>query len=115
MPNISIKIGQKNFSFSGNNVSIVGGKAYIDGKLIDLEDKDKYIVVEQISIAGDCGDVTAETGNVSVQGNAQRVKTMSGDVECSDVTGSVETMSGDVTCGKIGGSVKTMSGDVRVS
>ncbi len=97
-------------TFAGKNVTVVNDRVFIDGKNVTPDAKEITITVtgnidqlkadacSQISVTGDVGSVTTQSGDVSVGGS---------------VNGSVQTMSGDVDCnGRIGGNVTTMSGDI---
>lgn len=95
----------------GRNVSIVGNRVIVDGKDVTPDAKDI-----RIEVAGNVDRLEVDCcSSISVTGDAGSVSTQSGDVDIGgNIAGSVQTMSGDVDCGgTIGGSVSTMSGDVK--
>lgn len=95
----------------GRNIRVENNRVIVDGRDVTPEGREISITVEgnvdhlsvdacnQVSIAGDAGEVKVQSGDVKIGGN---------------VTGSVNNMSGDISCGgSIGGNVSTMSGDIR--
>jgi hypothetical protein len=103
------RIGGRN----ARDLTITNGVVYIDGKRVD-DDEMGPEKTFNITIEGDLGSLSVDSGTVSVAGSATTIKTLSGDVTVDgDVGGGVSTMSGDVTTrGSINGPVSTMSGDV---
>ena len=99
-------------SFSGNNVSIVNGKVTIDGKRVDVEERDVKITV---TVNGNIGNLEMDSGEVTVQGDVGEIKTASGSVMCQDVKGGVQTASGNVSCTDVYADITTRSGNVRGS
>lgn len=96
--------------YEGSNVSVVGGKIFVNGK--DVTPEQKHI---SITIEGDCESLDVDSCEyVNISGNVKgNVKTMSGNVKViGDVSGSVSTMSGDVEAKSISGNSSTMSGDI---
>ena len=123
----SININTK--SYSGNNVSIINGKIFVDGKKVDT-DNDKNITIsingnvdnleidscDRIEITGNVTTLKNGSGDVKCKDVEQNITSGSGDVECDIVKGNIITGSGDVNCrGSISGNVKTGSGDVKYS
>ncbi len=95
----------------GRNITVTNGRVTVDGRDITPDAKDISIqvtgnverleadVAHSIAIAGDCGSVSTQSGDVDVKGS---------------ISGNVRTMSGDVESGgHIGGNVSTMSGDIK--
>ena len=96
-------------TYEGNNISVKKNRVIIDGKELDVDEKNI-----NITVIGNIKSINADAvETISIGGDADTVKTMSGDVRIEgNVTGDVKTMSGDVRCGNIGGKVNTMSGDI---
>lgn len=104
-------------TYSGNSVSIVGGRVTIDGRQAGV-DADSSAPAPEVSVAvtGNLEKLHVDVGTVRVQGNVGTVNTTTGNVTVGEggVGGDVRTMSGDVECaGAIKGNVSTMSGNVR--
>ena len=101
-------------TYKGNNISIIDGVVYIDGKVADesLASTNTTIIVK---ITGDVDSVSTGSGDVQVTGHANKISTGSGDVSVGGAcTGNVSTGSGDVDInGHVYGSVKTGSGDIN--
>lgn len=101
-------------TFKGNNISIIDGVVYVDGKVADesLVSPNNTIIVK---ITGDVDSVSTGSGDVQVTGHANKISTGSGDVSVGGAcTGNVSTGSGDVDInGHVYGSVKTGSGNIR--
>lgn len=110
----------------GNNVTLLNGKVYIDGKLINVEEKTINISIEgncenisadhcnKIEVTGNANKITTSMGDVTVRGNVSgNVEASSGDIYCGDVTGNVETSMGDINCKNVGGKVSTSMGDIN--
>lgn len=102
-------ININNKRYSGQNITVTNGKIIIDGQDVTPDSKNIYIhvdsfineinvdVCDEISVGGDVGSVTTQSGNVNIVNNVNgNVKTMSGNVKCNNVTGNVNTMSGNV-------------------
>jgi len=95
----------------GRSISVVGNKIIIDGRDVDLPEVKQINIVVEGSVERLDVDVCQK---ISVAGNAGSVTTQSGDVDISgNVTGSIQTMSGDVSCDNVEGSISTMSGNVK--
>lgn len=100
--------------YSGNNITVVNGKVYIDGKLANSDTVDEKIVTIKItatnidSLQIDCAST------IQVYGNVSKLQTGSGDVEIMGNCQTIQTGSGDVEFETLteGGSVKTGSGDI---
>jgi len=115
-------------TITGNNIVMVGGKITVDGKRIDLENKDEKIInieiqgdvnnleidyCKNINIVGNVNSIDSASGNIKVSGVSESVKSTSGDIDVNgDVGGDINTKSGDVECKNVKGKVKTISGDV---
>ncbi|QRE00167.1 hypothetical protein [Burkholderia phage BCSR5] len=97
-------------TISGGNISIVNGKVYVDGNLVETGEA-KTI---NINVEGSVESIKADACSyVKVSGDAGTVSTVSGDVQCGNVLhGSVSTVNGDVKCGNVMGNVSTVSGDI---
>lgn len=96
-------------NFEGSNLNVKHNKIYIDGKLVEIEDK-----VINITVNGNIETLKVDSADtVKVTGNVGELKTMSAPVKITgDILGDVETMSGSVKCNHIQGNVKTMSGNI---
>ena len=108
-----VSVNGKTYCLPSGNVSVIGNKAYCDGKLVedcnDFKEKEITIVVE-----GDNNSVSLDSGDIIVRGNARDVNGKSGDIEIYGNANNVSTMSGDVEIkGSVYGNVNTVSGDVR--
>jgi hypothetical protein len=97
--------------FSGDNISVVNGKVFIDGNDVTLDAREIHI-----SVQGDVQSIDVGTCNdFEVIGNVGKVRTGSGDLKCDNITGGVQTGSGGVECDSINGDVQTGSGDVSAT
>lgn len=106
----SININGK--SFTGNNVSIINGKVFVDG----VEQTGEFAQEQTINVTvnADINNLKTVSGNVTVTGNVTTANTVSGDLTVTgSVHGDVHSVSGDVSCGAISGNVKTVSGDIK--
>ena len=101
-------------TYKGNNISIIDGVVYVDGKVADesLASPNTTIIVK---ITGDVDSVSTGSGDVQVTGHANKISTGSGDISVGGAcTGNVSTGSGDIDInGHVYGSVKTGSGDIN--
>jgi hypothetical protein len=114
----TISIGGR--SFQGNDLDIVGGRIYVDGK--DVTDDANYQGGDvKVEITGDVGSVKSDR-SVSVRGSIHGDVEAGGSVNCSAVSGKVEA-GGSVNCNSVGGNVKAggsvncgdVQGDVKAS
>ena len=105
----SIIIGNNNIQ--GRNVSIINGKVFIDGKLIDLPENEKTINIQAENLetlqVDNCNEIT-------VNGNADNIKIG----QCSlsiggEVKGNVKVSQGNVSCGNIGGDTSVSMGNIH--
>lgn len=100
-------------SYSGNNVSVVNGRVFVDGKDVTdqpgAESKVINIAIngkvdslhvdacEKVAVIGTVGDLQTKSGDINIEGDvAGNVTTQSGDVDCYDIHGDVQTQSGDI-------------------
>lgn len=98
-------------SFSGSNISIVGGKVIVDGKEVDGLQDEKQI---NIVVNGDIETLQSGNGNVTVSGVTGSVQTVNGEIEITgSVGGSVKTVNGNVRCGEVRGSVNSVNGNIK--
>lgn len=100
--------------YSGNNITVVNGKVFIDGKLANEEQVNEKIVNIKLT-AGDNSNITIEgCSTIQLYGNINSLRTGSGDIEVFGNCQNVQTGSGDVDFETLteGGSVKTGSGDI---
>ena len=96
-------------AYSGKTVEVRNGRVLVDGKEAPAgEGKDIHI-----EVTGDIKNLRVDAcAEVSVSGNCGEISVQSGDVKCGDVSGSVSTQSGDIRCGRVAGNVRTMAGDI---
>jgi hypothetical protein len=94
---------------TGNNISIVNNKVYIDGNLMEGDPAVAGGILEVRILEGTVEHVSAD-GSVtagSIKGNVSA----GGSVTCDCVGGSL-TAGGSVKCGRVGGSISA-GGSVR--
>lgn len=109
-----VTVNGKTYNLPNGNVSVIGNKVYLNGKLVEdcNEIKEKEIT---IIIQGDNNTVSLDAGNITVKGNANDVSVQSGDIEIGGDANDVTTMSGDIEVfGNARGNCHSISGDVRV-
>ena len=100
-------------TYKGNNISIIDGVIYIDGKIADKSNASLNTTII-VKITGNVDRISTESGDVEVTGHAGKISTGSGDVSTGNCAGAISTGSGDVDInGQVYGSVKTGSGDIR--
>ena len=106
--NNTISINGK--TYKGNDLSISGGKVYIDGKLQHEEDKiDINITVNgnldtlevdacnTITVKQNCKVVTCKNGNVIIHGNVEGdVTNKNGNIKCKNILGDANTNIGNI-------------------
>ena len=99
-----------NKNYSGRNISVNNGNVIIDGKSIEIEEKEI-----NISVTGNIDSLKVTSCNeLQIKGYVNTVETTSGDIDIEgNVSGNVKTVSGDVRCEYITGDVKTVSGNIR--
>ena len=97
----------------GQTIVVHDNKIIVDGKDVTPDTKEIHITVSgrvehltadicnQISITGDTGSVSTQTGNIKVDGNVNScVRTISGNVHAKGkIVGNISTVSGDIQCG----------------
>lgn len=100
-------------TYKGNNISIIDGVIYIDGKIVDKSNASINTTII-VKITGNVDSISTGSGDVEVTGHAGKISTGSGDVSTGNCAGAISTGSGDVDInGQVYGSVKTVSGDIR--
>ena len=100
-------------TYKGNNISIIDGVIYIDGKIVDKSNASINTTII-VKITGNVDSISTDSGDVEVTGHAGKISTGSGDVSTGNCAGAISTGSGDVDInGQVYGSVKTGSGDIR--
>lgn len=101
-------------TFKGNNISIIDGVVYIDGKIADKSNASLNTTII-VKITGNVDSISTASGDVEVTGHAGKISTGSGNVSTGgDCAGTISTGSGNVDInGQVYGSVKTGSGNVR--
>lgn len=97
-------------TYSGESVSVRGGRVIVDGKDVTPEAASRIT----LEVHGDLQSFQADRcDTVAVHGNVGSVSTVSGSVTCGDIGGSVSTVSGSVNCRDVGGKVSTTSGSIN--
>jgi hypothetical protein len=105
----SIIIGNNNI-VSGGNIIIRDGTVMVDGKRVELPEKEKIINIQaenlesihvdscnEVSVKGNAGDIHVSQGRVSIGG---------------DVKGDVHVSQGNVDCGNVEGDVSVSMGNI---
>lgn len=110
----TVTINGKTYKLPAGSVSVVDGKIYHNGKLVD-DFSDTKEPIYNIMISGDNNNISTHSGDITVNGNAGSVTTQSGDIEISrEVNGDVKTTSGDINIkGNVYGRCSTVSGDIN--
>lgn len=94
------------------SIQITRGRVIINGKDVTDEETGQSKQIS-ISIEGDVHALAVDVcDQITVNGNAGTVSTQTGDVRCGDVSGNVTTHTGDIKCKAIGGSASTHTGDI---
>lgn len=101
-------------TYKGNNISIIDGVVYIDGKAADESNASLNTTII-VKITGNVDSISTASGDVEVTGHAGKISTGSGNVSTGGgCTGAIYTGSGNVDInGQVCGSVKTKSGNIR--
>ncbi len=114
---MKIKINDKIFNLlGGKEISILGNKLTIDGKIIkDLNEiKEREI---NITIIGNCDNLNAINGYISISGNVENIKSTTGNViiQSGNVLGDINTVNGNIklNSGSIFGNVVTKYGKLK--
>lgn len=110
----TVTINGRTYNLPSGSVSVVDGKIYHNGKLVD-DYSDKKETTYNVVISGDNNNISVQSGDVKVNGSAGSVTTQSGDVEIAcEVNGDVKTTSGDINIkGNVYGRCSTVSGDIN--
>jgi len=94
-----ININGKSIKVTGSNISVIGDKVYVNGKLVE-EGLSGNV---EISFKGDLANLNVD-GSATVDGNVLGYVDAGGSVRCENVNGSVDA-GGSVYCGNVGGDV----------
>ena len=108
----TININGKTYNApDGCSVSVKNGEVYIDGKLIDDSPSKTHI---EITVIGDCKEVTTDAGNINIKGNVEgNVVSDAGNISVEGyVNGNVTIDTGNVIANHIYGSVSTDCGNI---
>ncbi len=105
----TIKIN--NSTYSGNNITIIKNRVYVDDILVDTQ-QDRII---NITVEGDIETIKSGAGDITIKGNVKNsVETGAGNIDIGgDVGGNVSSGAGNIKCNNITGNVKTGVGDIR--
>jgi hypothetical protein len=98
-------------TFTGGNISIIGGQVWIDGKRVDGDLDLRGGTLDVRVLEGSIESLKAD-GNVSC-GAVSGSVSAGGNATCDSVGGSVNA-GGNVRCDKVGGSVRA-GGNVRMA
>lgn len=103
-----IIINGKEFTVSGSNISVINGKVFVDGKLIEEGLTDNVT----ISFVGDLASLSTN-GSATIHGNVNGNVDVGGSVTCGNISGSLNS-GGSVACLEVGGNINA-GGSVKVS
>ena len=93
---------------SGNNISVVNGTVFVDGKVIQ---SDLSGIVE-LKFEGDLTSLKCD-GSASINGNIKGNVDVGGSLDCCDIVGNID-VGGSVRCGKVSGDIDA-GGSVKCS
>ena len=110
----TVCVNGRTIHISGNDISIVGGKIFVDGK----EHKaagDTENCITTVVIDGNVGTLHLDCGDVEVRGDSLTIDAHMGNVKVGgNVTGNVKSHMGNVdVTGNVLGSVSTKMGDIK--
>lgn len=94
-----IIINGKSISVRGNNISVVNGKVFVDGKLVE----EGLSGDVNISFTGELANLKT-SGSATINGIVKGNVDAGGSVKCGDVFKNVDA-GGSVQCGNVGGDV----------
>jgi autotransporter translocation and assembly factor TamB len=94
-----IVINGESISVSGNNISIINGQIYVDGKLV----KEELSGNVSVSFEGDLASLKTD-GSATINGNVLGDVDAGGSVKCGNIEKSVDA-GGSVNCLNVGGDV----------
>ncbi|WP_259406040.1 polymer-forming cytoskeletal protein [Shouchella clausii] len=94
-----IIINGKSISVSGNNISVINGKIYTDGTLVESGLSGQVTILFE----GDLANLKTD-GSATIQGNVKGNVDAGGSVTCGNVGQSIDA-GGSVKCGTVGGDV----------
>jgi len=103
-----ININGKLIKVSGNNISVINDKVYVDGELVE-EGLSGNVT---ISFEGELANLKT-SGGATVNGDVHGDVDAGGSVKCGNVGKSVDA-GGSVNCGNVGGDVDA-GGSVRMT
>jgi len=98
----------------GVSVSVINGKVYFDGKLVENLNDWKETKIE-ITIEGNCKEVKCDSGNINVNGNVEGdVTADTGNINVrGDIKGNVTTDTGNIKSHHIFGNASTDIGNIN--
>lgn len=102
-----ININGKSLRVQGNNVSVINGSVYVDGKLVEEGLSGEV----KISFEGDLAVLTTD-GSAKVYGDVKGDVDAGNSVKCGNVEGSVDA-GNSVNCGNVGGNVEAGNSIVK--
>lgn len=107
----------KYITINSNNVSIINGQVFVDGKPVNEFDSDKEEKVVNITINGNVERLEVDVcETIKITGDCKRVHTHNGSIEIGgNVSGDVHTNMGSITCGDVSGDVHTNMGSIYTS
>lgn len=102
----------RDFTINGGSITIKDGVVFVDGKKLD-DKEEREVVVVNITVNGDAGNISIINGDVSVSGQAKKITTQNGGVTVGgDIQGDVSSVNGDIEAKSILGDVSTVNGDI---
>lgn len=98
----------------GVSVSVINGKVYFDGNLVENFNDWKVKKIE-ITIEGNCKEVKCDSGNINVNGNVEGdVTADTGNINVrGDIKGNVKTDTGNIKSHHIFGNASTDIGNIN--
>lgn len=84
---------------SGNNISVINGTVYVDGKVAQSNLHGGV----NIKFEGDLASLKCD-GSAEIKGNIKGSVDVGGSLECGDVGGNVD-VGGSIRCGKVSGDI----------
>jgi len=99
-------------TFTGGDVSVIGNKVMIDG--VDVNYSENTGSTINITVQGNCGDITSENGNITVNQNTNNVESKNGTINVKgSVAGSIENKNGNIKVqGNVQGDCTTKNGNI---
>lgn len=93
-------INERSYNVTGTNVSVVGRKLYVNGKLVETISKEEAENTVHIRFEGDLANLNCTSCEIAgnVEGHVDGTN-----IKCGDVQGNVDGT--NITCGNVAGDV----------